>query len=159
MSLVTALFSRWCAKQTLHGVQAAQTHIHIQSNVTHKSSTDGVQVVTKRKQTASSKHYAERIADVNMHNKTWRPHKHWQPSTVCNPIEWADVIDVRRKYWNAKKTHQANTEATSTKRKHRVAKAIDTSHIHHQQTANQTLELQSNWLGWIRQRRERLCQG
>lgn len=50
---------------------------------------------------------AERIADVAMHDKTWRPHKYWNPSTACNPIEWADVMRRAKEYWNAK--HNAPT--------------------------------------------------
>lgn len=44
----------------------------------------------------------ERIADVSMHDKVWRPHKYWQPSTVCNPIEWADVMRRAKEIWKAK---------------------------------------------------------
>lgn len=52
---------------------------------------------------------AERIADVAMHDKIWRPHKYWQPSTVCNPIEWADVMRRAKEYWNAKHNAPAPT--------------------------------------------------
>lgn len=44
----------------------------------------------------------ERIADVSMHDKVWRPHKYWQPSTVCNPIEWADVMRRAKEVWQQK---------------------------------------------------------
>ena len=45
---------------------------------------------------------AERIADVAMHDKSWHPHKYWNASTACNPIEWADVLRRAKEYWNAK---------------------------------------------------------
>lgn len=44
----------------------------------------------------------ERIADVSMHDKVWRPHKYWQPSTVCNPIEWAEVMQRAKQIWSSK---------------------------------------------------------
>ena len=45
---------------------------------------------------------AERMADVAMHDKTWRPHKYWNPSTACNPIEWADVMRRAKEVWQQK---------------------------------------------------------
>jgi len=44
----------------------------------------------------------ERIADVSMHDKVWRPHKFWNPSTACNPIEWADVMRRAKEIWVSK---------------------------------------------------------
>lgn len=44
----------------------------------------------------------ERIADVSMHDKVWRPHKYWKPSTACNPIEWADVMRGAKAVWQKK---------------------------------------------------------
>ena len=44
----------------------------------------------------------ERIADVSMHDKVWRPHKFWQPSTACNPIEWAEVMAHAKEIWRSK---------------------------------------------------------
>lgn len=43
----------------------------------------------------------ERIADVSMHDKTWRPHKYWM-TTGCNPIEWADVMNHAKEIWRSK---------------------------------------------------------
>lgn len=43
----------------------------------------------------------ERIADVSMHDKTWRPHKYWM-NTGCNPIEWADVMAGAKAIWKKK---------------------------------------------------------
>lgn len=43
----------------------------------------------------------ERIADVSMHDKTWRPHKFWM-TTGCNPIEWADVMNHAKEVWQSK---------------------------------------------------------
>lgn len=43
----------------------------------------------------------ERIADVAMHDKVWRPHNFWM-QTGCNPIEWADVMNHAKAVWQAK---------------------------------------------------------
>lgn len=43
----------------------------------------------------------ERIADVSMHDKVWRPHKYWM-QTGCNPIEWADVMAGAKAIWQKK---------------------------------------------------------
>lgn len=43
----------------------------------------------------------ERIADVAMHDKVWRPHKFWM-NTGCNPIEWADVMNGAKAIWKQK---------------------------------------------------------
>lgn len=43
----------------------------------------------------------ERIADVAMHDKVWRPHKFWM-NTGCNPIEWADVMNGAKAIWQKK---------------------------------------------------------
>lgn len=43
----------------------------------------------------------ERIADVSMHDKVWRPHKFWM-TTGCNPIEWGDVMNHAKEIWQSK---------------------------------------------------------
>lgn len=58
---------------------------------------------------------AERIADVSMHDKAWRPHKYWNPSTACNPIEWADVVRRAKEYYNAKKAGGSKTVPAAKK--------------------------------------------
>ena len=44
----------------------------------------------------------ERIADVSMHDKVWRPHKFWNAGTACNPIEWAEVMAHAKEIWRNK---------------------------------------------------------
>lgn len=43
----------------------------------------------------------ERIADVSMHDKAWRPHKYWM-NTGCNPIDWNDVMRGAKAVWQKK---------------------------------------------------------
>lgn len=52
---------------------------------------------------------AEYIADMGWHNLPWKPHKYWNPTTACNPIDWGAVMT------RAKQIRNGSTPAPAPK--------------------------------------------